>query len=348
MRIAFVYDIRENVLDVGRDGPVEELTSALFSAGEANDLIAALKTLGHTVEVVDGAADFLRQLPEIGTRTDFVFNEARGLYGPDRKMAVPALCRMHGIPFLGSDAYAVTLARHKFHTCAVATLAGIPIPATALALAADAVPEWSIYPAIVKPNYESSSIGITDRSVVGGPRELREQVAHVLETYGQPALIQEFVDGVEVQVPVIGNTLPRALGTMALVVPRTGGNPHGIVRNDDWMEERVRIAPYEDPEVGAWLREQAVRAYAALGCTDYGRIDFRVNPRGRAYLIEAATHPHLTRDLSFAMAAQSSGMDFVGLIGELVNVSLRRQRGAACPAQGHSPQNCLSIRNASR
>lgn len=334
MRIAFIYDICENVLGPSSSELVNELTTELFSASSANDLITALKSLGHTVEVIDGAAEFLRQLPEIATRIDFVFNEAKGLYGPDRKMAVPALCRIHRIPFLGSDAYAVTLARNKFHTCAVAALTGIPIPVTALVLAVDEIPEWTVYPAIVKPNYESASIGITNRSVVASPEELRGQVAHVLETYNQPALIQEFVDGVEVQVSVVGNAPPRVLGTVALVVERGGGNPHGIVRNDDWVRDRVGMTPFDEPAVGGLLREQAVRAFTVLGCSDYARIDFRVDPHGRVYLIEAATHPHITRESSFEMAAMTSGLDFAAMIGELVDVSMRRQRGAGWATGG--------------
>ncbi|HEU4557089.1 MAG TPA: hypothetical protein VFS20_04540, partial [Longimicrobium sp.] len=321
MRTAFIYDIRENVFGVGTDGLVNELTTELFTPGQANDLIVALKSLGHSVEVIDGAAEFLRQLPELGTRVDFVFNEAKGLYGPDRKMAIPTLCRIHGIPFLGSDAYAVTLARNKFHTLAVAALVGIPIPTTALALDAAAIPDWETYPAIVKPNYESSSIGITDRSVVTSPGELRDQVAHVLEIYHQPALIQEFVEGVEIQVPVIGNAPPRALGTVTLVVTRDERNPHGIVRNEDWVEDRVDFVLCEDPTIGAQVRELAVRAFRALGCADYARIDFRIDTRGRAYLIEAATHPDIFQDSSFVMGARSDGLEFVPLIGELVEFS---------------------------
>ncbi|HEX6040932.1 hypothetical protein [Longimicrobium sp.] len=327
MRIGFIYDVREHVFGIGEDGLVNELATELFSPSQANDLIAALKACGHQVEVVDGAREFLRQLPAIKERIDFVFNEAKGLYGPDRKMAVPALCRIHGLPFLGSDAYAVTLARNKFHTLAVAALCGIPIPPSALVTDPAGTAGWSVFPAIVKPNYESSSIGITDQSVVDGPDTLRAQVAHVLDTYGQPALVQAFIEGVEVQVPVIGNASPRALELVELVVPRGPGNPHGIVRNEDWVEDSVDFALYKgDPVLGAWLREQAVRGFRALGCADYARLDFRVDPHGRAYFIEAATHPDIFQDSSFVLAARAAGLEFVPLIGGLVEGSVARQR----------------------
>src|SRR4051812_14462684 len=104
MRVAFVYDVRENVFGIS-NAPVEELATELFSPTQANDLISAIKELGHEVEVIDGAMQFAKQIATLRNTVDFVFNEAKGIFGADRKMALPALCRIHGIPFLGTSAY---------------------------------------------------------------------------------------------------------------------------------------------------------------------------------------------------------------------------------------------------
>jgi D-alanine-D-alanine ligase len=325
MRIAFIYDIRENVFGVGQDGHVTELATELFSASEANGIILALKELGHTVTVIDGAAEFLARLPGLREEVDFVFNEAKGLYGPDRKMAVPALCRIHRIPFLGSDAYAVTLCRNKFHTLAVAALEKVPVPESLLVRSASDAAAWQSYPAIVKPNYESASIGISGKSVVNDAVALRRQVEYVIEEYDQPALVQEFVQGIEVQVSVVGNTPPVPFSPTSLTTAASEANPYGIVRNEDWIGGAVRVEPYAGSSVEPLLRATAVHCFQALGCSDYGRLDFRVTPAGQIRFIEAATHPHITAQSAFAAAAALNGLSFTEMIDLLVSASIQRQ-----------------------
>jgi D-alanine-D-alanine ligase len=329
MRIGFVYDIMENVFASHGTERIEELTTELFTASQANAIIAGLKELGHQVIVIDGAVDFLSRLGSFKGDVDLIFNEAKGLFGPDRKMAVPALCRIHNIPYLGSDAYTVTLARNKWHTLGVVAIGGTPIPKSRLFDAADPdeKPLWTKYPAIVKPLYESASIGITDKSVVYNVAELNTITNWVISTYQQPALVQEFVPGVEVQVSLIGNEQVETLAPVEVNIIDAERGVRQIITNDDWHRNNVTFSPcLIEVALATRINRLALRAFRDLGIRDYGRIDFRVTPDLKVYFIEAATHPHITPESSFAVAAGLSGHSFCSMLEALINTATERCR----------------------
>jgi D-alanine-D-alanine ligase len=328
MKIGFVYDILENVLSSQQDRPIRELTTELFTSKEANELITGLKDLSHEILIIDGAKEFAENVMRYRTLIDFVFNEAKGLFGPDRKMAVPTLCRIYGIPYLGSDAYAVTLSRNKWHTLAVASFAGAAVPASILIELdhLEMLDSWRHYPAIVKPNFESSSIGITDNSIVNDPMALCRQVSSIHERYQQPALVQEFLPGLEIQVSVLGNSPPVSLDVVGLTIQDGNGGLRDFVRGEDWLEGRVTFAPFRDNPIANKAANIALRLFRALGMQDYGRLDFRVTPSGNLFFIESATHPHILPTSSFAQAAQRRGMSFTAMLRELIAASLGRSK----------------------
>lgn len=328
MKIGFVYDILENVLASRQVSPVRELTTELFTSKEANELITGLKHLGHEIVVIDGAKEFSENVMSYRAQIDFVFNEAKGLFGPDRKIAVPTLCRIYGIPYLGSDAYAVTLSRNKWHTLAVASFAGFSVPASILvdSDSFEMLDFWRQFPAIVKPNFESSSIGITDNSIVHDLLELRNQVSTIHERYQQPALVQEFLPGLEIQISVLGNSPPVSLGVVGLTIQDSNGGLRDFVRGEDWLEGRVSFVPFREDPIADKAATIALRLFRALGMQDYGRLDFRVTPSGNLFFIESATHPHILPTSSFAQAAQRCGMSFTAMLGELIAAGLERHQ----------------------
>ncbi len=331
MNIGFVYDIMENVFPSATPLPLSELTTELFSSAQANAIIAGLRELGHRICVIDGADAFSRDVLRHREELDLVFNEAKGLFGPDRKMIVPALCRIHGIPYLGSDAYAVTLARNKWHTLAVGSFAGVSVPESLLVPLAsqDKARSWTSFPAIVKPNFESSSIGISTASVVMDPPRLLGKILEVHTTYAQAALVQEFIPGIELQIAVVGNRPPRALRGVSLLPPEG----QDIITNEDWRTNAVTIVPFNDSAIEATAAKHAIRLFEALAFQDYGRMDFRVTPSGALFFIEAATHPHITPDSAFALAAKQQGMTFGVMLKALLAAAQERYK----PLARHEP-----------
>ncbi|HEX3528061.1 MAG TPA: hypothetical protein VH988_13440 [Thermoanaerobaculia bacterium] len=337
MRIGFVYDVSENVFATTEEGcPIEELKTELFSATQANTLVAAMKQLGHEVIIIDGAKDFAESIATYKKQIDFVFNEAKGLFGIDRKMAVPALCRIYRLPYLGSDAYTVTLARNKWHTLAVAAMCGILVPESALFESEKdpSIGGWSLFPAIVKPNFESASIGITDASIVRNTEQLLQQVQRTTSVYQQPALVQQFIMGTEIQVSLVGTRSPIVLPVVEIRTEEFSREGYSFIRNQDWIDDQVDIIPYDREDIGKEAGRLARIIYQHLGIHDYGRVDFRIDLSGRLFFIEAATHPHLTLGCSFQVAAQLHGWLFIDMLSNLIESA--SQRHASVGASGSS------------
>jgi len=322
MRIGFVYDILENVFPSATALTLTELTTELFSSAQANSLVSGLRHLGHAVSVIDGAAAFTKDVLRYRDELDLVFNEAKGLFGPDRKMIIPALCRIHGIPYLGSDAYAVTLARNKWHTLAVASYAGVVVPESRLVPmgSCNEADQWSSFPAIVKPNFESSSIGISGSSIVTDTVSLRQQVASVHAIYRQAALVQVFVPGLELQVSLIGNKPPQPLAVVSVRPP----GDREVITNEDWRANTVTISPYRDGMIKEKVVEDARHLFEALTLQDYGRMDFRVTSDAELFFIEASTHPHITPDSAFAVSAELAGFSFTEMLSALLSAAHQR------------------------
>jgi D-alanine-D-alanine ligase len=339
MRIGFVYDISENVFASAEAGLLNELATELFSPSQANAIISALKGLGHETILIDGAREFIAQIHEYKQRVDLVFNESKGLFGPDRKMAVPAMCRIYGIPCLGSDAYTAMLCRNKWHTTAITALCGIAIPVSALATSSADIAgsEWNKFPAIIKPNHESASIGLDESSIAYDIGSIEERVEYIVDKYRQAAIVQEFVQGRELQVSLIGTRSPELVGVTEVCLSCAAEREHKFITNEDWKEDRVDFQPCDKRDLPRDLIQTAINIYKSLGIRDYGRIDFIATAEQKAYFLEAATHPHITPGNSFVVAAQRRGWSFEAMISAIISAALHRESLA------QSPQNSRSM-----
>ena len=150
-----------------------------------------------------------------------VFNVAEGLRGRGREAQVPAVCELLGIPYTGSDPLTLALTLDKDLAKRVIATHGLATPRHLLVarladLPGGGEPGGLAFPLIVKPAWEGSSKGVRLASRVTNPDALREQVAFVLGGYGGPALVEEFCEGEEFTVGVIGNESPRVVGVMQI------------------------------------------------------------------------------------------------------------------------------------
>src|SRR5262245_5034243 len=217
MKIAFTHNLR--LTDAEEE--------AEFDTAETVDAIAqGLATSGHEVEKIEvsGPASHLAaRLEAFGP--DLIFNTAEGKRGRAREAFYPALFEELGYPYTGSDAYTLTVTLDKWLTKLVLSAQGVESPRGRLCTARDlseisrgdgslGVP----LPAIVKPNYEGSSKGISDESVARDGRQLRATVTRMLEAYPQGVLIEEFIPGLDVTVPFLeGVGPPEAEGVLGPV-----------------------------------------------------------------------------------------------------------------------------------
>jgi D-alanine-D-alanine ligase len=329
MNVAFVYDAKERVFRDLERNDENRLTTELFSYSEANALVSCLERLGHSVEVVDGLNEFVLGIDRIRREVDFVFNESKGLWGAERKLFLPALCAVYQIPYLGSGPYAVTLARNKWHTKAIVAAENIVTPSATLIRSRRDIEKtpWCDFPAIVKPNFESSSIGISPSSVVCCLDEMVVTATKMLRKFPDGLLVEHYIDGDEIQVSLIGNIAPTPLPPIKLGLADPAAGCRQVVTSIDWQNSEVRFVPVNDQILVDELQAQAVVAFSALGLADYGRIDFRVDHQKRIFFIEAATHPHITANSSFAVAALEAQICLEKLLEMLIEIAVSRHSG---------------------
>jgi len=273
----------------------------IYAEWDSPDTIAAveraLSGLGEVIRL-EATADFPQRLRE--TRPDIVFNMAEGLIGQNREAHVPAICEFFGVPYSGSDPFTLSLALHKARTKQMLQFYDIPTAPFALveSLAeAKAVRRAGLlrYPLFAKPVQEGSSKGITERNYIRGADELLACVAELLEVYEQPVLLEEFLPGAEFTCGVIGNgkdarVLP-IVGMRFDALPEGALPIYGFEAKWIWDTPDRPLQMFECPARISDSLRQAVeqvtlRAFNALGCRDWSRIDVRLDGDGVPNVVE--------------------------------------------------------------
>ena len=219
-----------------------------------------------------------------------IFNLCEGAFSKSSfEMNVAALFELYGARFTGSGPLALGLALDKGMAKDILKMRGVPTPEYAVMDAApEAMPLGLDFPLIVKPLREDASVGIDSRAVVSSFKELRERVDFITKRYLQPAIVEEFIDGREFNIAVLGNGAgKKALPpSEILFVDFPEDKPKIICYEAKWVEESplfMKTVPSCPAEVSDAMRAElqaiALKAYGVLGCRDYARVDMRVRLR---------------------------------------------------------------------
>ncbi|RJQ74163.1 MAG: hypothetical protein C4519_17095 [Desulfobacteraceae bacterium] len=191
--------------------------------------------------------------------------------------------------------------------------------------------DWDCFPAIVKPAFEHCSNGITAEAVVLNAKELNERIAFVLETFQQPALVEDFIDGREFHVTLWGNgkveMLPAAemdFSALDNIRDRLCTFESKFIPGSMHYEKiEMRIPAVLDEQETRQLKRTAMLAYKVMGCRDYARIDLRLR-NGTFFVLDINPNADITPDTSLAYAAEAAGLSY-GIVGStLVNFAARR------------------------
>lgn len=268
-------------------------------------------------------------------RPAVIFNLCEGLNNDSRlEIAVAWMFERLGLPFTGSPHFALRHCLHKYEASLILRRAGVPVPDTLRADSPDHLPDVA-FPVIVKPEREDGSLCIETASVVFDRKTLRDRVALVIETCRQPALVQRYVDGREISVSLVGGPVPRVLplGEIAFTSARSGA-PRVLTFASKWHEESAEYLT--SPSVAAVLRPAEARCFAGvgrrafevLGLRDYGRVDLRIDARGRPFVIDVNPNCDVSPQGGLSLAAQRGGLSYEGLVWEIVRSALRRKEGA--------------------
>lgn len=344
VRVGLVYERKADFPfppPVPPRGHLEFIDSELLSEFEENELLSGLGDAGHQVVRIGDGASLIHRVEHWKAVCDIVFNLAVGYRGLDRKAFVPGALELANIPYVGSTPHAQSLSRHKFHAKLIVEDEGVQTPRAVLWTGPDddAALLDLPYPVIVKPVAESSSIGIHAPDSVALTHAAATQRARwIASTFTQPALVEQFIRGTEVEVPLLGWPQLEVLGVVGVAID---GQP---VCGDAYLTaELVYADRYEFTAAPRTLDLDAIgaaalRAARALGMRDYGRIDFRVADDGTPYFMDAAATPHLMRKSSFHALARARGKSYAEMLDEVLTVAMRRVNAA----DAQSSQNSIS------
>ena len=295
--------------------------------GTVSALERAINAAGYQTCVIDAGRELPQRLRDSGA--GFAFNIAEGSGGRSREAFAPAMLEYAGIPFPGADAATLSIARYKDLTKRLLTTNGIVSPRSRLIARREAaLPPEIDYPVIVKPNAEGSSKGIHMNCVAGSAAEL-EKILAGLEEKVFPVLVEEYIEGREFTVGLLGNGEGlRVFAPMEIIFGDLpdGRHVYGYeVKKNYRSYIRYECPPGLSPELTAQLMSEAETVFNALGCRDLARIDFRLSADEKLYFIEANPLPGLAPDYSdYPMLAAFCGVGYDELVGGILYAALMR------------------------
>ncbi len=332
MRIGLSYDLKEAFS--AAQGQPEDALEEYDSAETVEALARAIESRGHAVVKLGGGKQFLRNILE--ESVDFVFNISEGLGSyRSREAQVPSVLEMLDIPYSGADPQCLAVCLDKALTKKIVSWEGLATPKWQVVQPSEmASTNWGAqsYPAFVKPVWEGSSKGIRLKSLVKNAEQMLSLVEELIDRYHQPVLVEEFISGEEVTVGLVGNANPAEVGIMR-VVPRH--SDPDFVYSLEVKRDYENLVDYECPaklpqKTLDQIRTDSLKAFAALGCRDFARVDFRINPNGVPYFLEinplAGLNP---KSSDLIIMARLRGVSYNDLIGSILESALKRYRPCA-------------------
>jgi len=333
MRIGLSYDLKETIATeraIGDDAFEE------YDSQETVELIASsLEAEGHTVTMLGGGREFLSKIPQ--EKVDFVFNiaEGRGIYR-SREAQVPSILEMLDIPYSGSDPQCLATCLDKPLTKKLVVSEGVHTPRWRVITNRQELRQMNNcdfpFPAIVKPAYEGSSKGIRLTSVAENTKQAMEVIESLLEKYQQPAMMEEIILGDEVTVGIVGNSPPLVLGIMRILPKQRNGY---FLYTLEVKRNYLELVDYECPadleeKILQQIQLSSLRAFKAVGCRDFARLDFRISPQGVPYFLEINPLPGLGNHSDLVIMAKKMGWSHRQLISTVLKAALERYRQCVC------------------
>ena len=343
LTVTVLYDAVEDQVKAESAANGEPLTLV------SEEIEKALTSRGHTVRRLAArgtALDLARQIQE--DEAEIIFNVCESFHGAnDQEQNVAALLELSGKAFTGSGSLGLSLAQDKGLTKKLLAFHGISTPK--FAVMEDSTVDHADdinFPMFVKPANADASIGIDNGSVVHNVKELMERISYIETEFDAPALIEEFIDGREIFVAVLGGHKPEALPVVEWDLsgvpdgaPKIAGTEVKWDKSNPANQKPLQFADDLPPAVYKALQDAAVEAFRALRLRDYGRVDVRLRQRADAtgddplhgyefFIIEVNPNPHLAIDAELPTAAGKAGLEYGALIERIIENAVTRNRRA--------------------
>ena len=314
----------------GSGGRHTDLESEFDSPKTIEMIVDGLQAFGHTVHLVEATPE----LPQwfLTHAVDLVFNIAEGTHGQHRESQVPAILESLEIPFTGSNSMTLALALDKAKTKQILASEGIPTPPWQLFSEPDTPFNHQLaFPLIVKPNHEGSSKGICREGVVWDEPSLRHQVVRIHNCYRQEAIVEEFIEGAELTVGVIGDEALPILEVDFSSCKASGEFFYSWRMKEFQGDASLALAPVFycparfDRVTTTRVQHLALKAHRALGCLDLSRTDIRLRANGTPFVLEVNPLPGLSPlDSNFPMMTTAAGFSHEALIQRIVTLAMNR------------------------
>ncbi len=322
-RVGITYNVKSEFVLKPGDPP------DLNAEFDHDDTIAvieqALTQAGHEVVRIGNARRLLEQMDR--RSVDIVFNIAEGYEGRNRESQVPILLEMMRIPFVGADGLTLGLTLDKVLTKKVLIAEGIPTPRYIEVSDSDKLWQTDLhYPLIVKLRCEGSSKGLSERSLVNTPQELRTQVQWLTDTYKDAMIfVEEFIEGTEFTVAIIGNEQPEVYPVVQIALDKETDLGRKFFHFAYLRSGADYVCPAPISErLAKRMQELALRTYQAVECRDFGRVDFRVDRAGHPYVLEINPLPSLSTEDVFNFVAKTKGWTHAQIITHILETALGR------------------------
>ena len=337
MRVGLAYNLRKEVRAL--DGLPEDFYAECDAVETIEAVKRAILSRHEEVVMVEADADAFEKLRQL--RPAIVFNMAEGLWGESREAQMPAMMEMLQIPYTGSSPLSLALTLNKAKAKEVLAYHGVPTARFAVvrdaSFDAASITGRLAFPMMVKPLLEGSSKGIRNDSVVYSVDALRKKVSALISDYKQPALIEEYLDGREFTVALLGNG--RSLRCLPIVEINYSALPAGVTPiysyEAKWIFDRpdnpldIFTCPAKlDEKLKGAIEAAAMNAFNALEIKDWCRIDIRLDSKGEPNVIELNPLPGILADPKenscYPKAARAAGLDFGAMVNSVIDAARER------------------------
>lgn len=302
------------------------------------DVVTGLRDLGHEVQPL-GLYDDLTPLRQAiqNFKPHIVFNLLEEFRGETMlEQNVVSYLELVQVPYTGCNPRGLIIARDKALSKKILHYHRIRVPRFAVVPAGRKLrhkPARLDYPLIVKSQVEEASFGIAEASLVNNDEKLAERIEFMHANVGTSLILEQYVDGRELYVGVMGNSRLQVLPVWELEMRGLRSDaPRIATRRVKWnlkFQERrgIEIGPARDlpPEVERLLVKTTKRLYRLLQLSGYARVDFRLDAEGRPYFLEANPNPDIGYGDEFAEAAEAAGIDYEPLLDRLLAIGLRKR-----------------------
>jgi len=332
MKIAVLYNLSER-LQKGEDKDILAEEAVKEEIGAVED---AIHSIGHECLVLaihQEIHPIIHWLKEFAP--DVVFNLCESVFGNTCwEMNIPALLDLFRIPYTGSPPLTLGLCQDKGKVKDILLSQGVLTPRYKIFDRGVTHIKGNIFPMIVKPLHEDGSLGISKESVVFDDDGLSRQIQYIIETYRQPALVEEFIDGRELNVGLIETNgkvemLPISeidYSEFPAEIPRICGYEAKWVTESFEYQRSKPVCPASlDWVTQRRIEHIAVKVFKLFGCRDYARVDIRIDRDGKIYVLEVNPNPDISPQAGMSRALKVRGMTYAEFVkGVLLKAVSRR------------------------